>query len=156
MINDVVQILTHSFIFKGERGPQGSRGQPGEYGLKGAKVRGSHRGWVLAAGLSQHLHRNSYWCVHLLYTLTFAHPLPNQTRAECVVMKTHFQGSCVRAQAGLSSTMCCQIHISLSNSMWAGQSVIFNNVFLLNLFPPGRPRTTRTKRSARSTRGARS
>uniref|UniRef100_A0A3Q1JAK5 Collagen alpha-2(VI) chain n=1 Tax=Anabas testudineus TaxID=64144 RepID=A0A3Q1JAK5_ANATE len=37
MINDVVQILTHSFIFKGERGPQGSRGQPGEYGLKGAK-----------------------------------------------------------------------------------------------------------------------
>lgn len=40
MMNDVVQKLTYPFILKGERGPEGGRGRPGEDGLKGAKVRG--------------------------------------------------------------------------------------------------------------------
>lgn len=48
VINGVVEILTHSFIFKGERGAQGDRGRPGEDGFKGAKVRTPQRGWFLA------------------------------------------------------------------------------------------------------------
>lgn len=35
----MVQTLTCSFIFKGEQGPEGDRGHPGEEGFKGAKVR---------------------------------------------------------------------------------------------------------------------
>lgn len=37
----------HIHLFcEGERGPEGSRGRPGENGLKGAKVRRSRCGWI--------------------------------------------------------------------------------------------------------------
>lgn len=38
------------FFFEGELGPLGDRGWPGENGFKGAKVRGSCCGWILAEG----------------------------------------------------------------------------------------------------------
>lgn len=106
-----------NLFFEGERGPLGGRGRPGEDGLKGAKVRGSCCGWILAEG----------WLSGFLRTQqVFLRPpntgvLPSCTGcpakiawAEPVIIKTHFTGKLLFKKFVQS--------VSMSNSVYVGWS----------------------------------